>query len=205
MENKESFFNRIENHLSPFDLNRVKGAYYLAKFGHRSQIRKEIDNKGNALRYFEHVRRVALILIDETKTFDADLICTALLHDTLEDTQDINAEIIEQFFGINVAKYVKILTKSNNDNYIDRLMYGPWQTALVKACDRLDNLRSLDGCTKEFQKKQLKETYNKYMLMFDYHNCKKIKKLKINSVILESMKKYGFEFGEINESFTLIK
>ncbi len=65
MENKESFKLRIQPHFSPSDTLDVCLAYYLAKYGHRGQVRKELDSDGNPTRYFEHVRRVALILMDE--------------------------------------------------------------------------------------------------------------------------------------------
>jgi len=165
MENKASFFARLETRLAPSDLVRVRGAYYLAKFGHRAQVRKELGEDGNPLRYFEHVRRVALVLMDEAKVYDPDLICTALLHDTLEDTEDIDAHIIEQFFGANVARRVRLLTKAKDD-YVARLQSADHGTILVKMCDRLDNIRSLDGTTEEFRARQLKETWDKYMPVF---------------------------------------
>ena len=165
MENKASFFARLETRLAPSDLVRVRGAYYLAKFGHRAQVRKELGEDGNPLRYFEHVRRVALVLMDEAKVYDPDLICTALLHDTLEDTEDIDAHIIEQFFGANVARRVRLLTKAKDD-YVARLQSADHGTILVKMCDRLDNIRSLDGTTEEFKARQLKETWDKYMPIF---------------------------------------
>src|SRR5690606_4291152 len=112
-----------------------------------------------------------------------------LLHDALEDTQDIDAGILEQFFGSNVSKYVKFLTKSN-DNYIERLTYTPWQVLLVKACDRIDNLRSLDETTVEFKNKQLTETIEKYLPIFNLSNCKKLKRLKIGALVESLSVKY---------------
>lgn len=170
-ENKATFFARLDPRLSPSDLVRVRGAYYMAKYGHRAQVRKEKDADGNPLRYFEHVRRVAIVLMDEAHVYDPDLVCTALLHDTLEDTDDIDAQIIEQFFGKEVARRVRLLTKEPKEGYIDRLRTADRNTILVKACDRLDNLRSLDGdgVTEEFRQKQLMETQVKYRPLF--HIC----------------------------------
>lgn len=171
VENKSTFFARIEPRLSPSDLTRVRGAYYMAKYGHRAQVRKEKNADGNPLRYFEHVRRVALILMDEALVHDPDLICTALLHDTLEDTEDIDAQIIEQFFGKKVARRVRLLTKDPKEGYIDRIRAADKDTILVKACDRLDNLRSLRGdeITAEFRKTQIKETLRLYRPLFQTH------------------------------------
>lgn len=166
-ENKTTFFARLEPRLSPSDLIRVRGAYYMAKYGHRAQVRKETDEAGQPLRYFEHVRRVAIILMDEAKCYDPDLIITCLLHDTLEDTDDIDAPVIEQFFGKNVARRVRLLTKEPKEGYVDRLMSADEETVLCKACDRLDNLRSLHQTPAMFQVRQIKETAEVYLPLFE--------------------------------------
>jgi GTP pyrophosphokinase len=167
MENKASFFARLEPRLAPSELVRVRGAYYLAKYGHRAQVRKELGEDGNPLRYFEHVRRVALVLMDEARLFDPDLVCTALLHDALEDTEDIDALIVEQMFGRNVARRVRLLTKEPKEGYLDRLAQADTETLLIKACDRLDNLRSLAETSEEFRQKQVRETVEKYLPLFE--------------------------------------
>ena len=169
MENKESFQNRIRPYFSPSDQLDVKLAYCLAKFGHRAQLRKELV-EGKPTRYFEHVRRVAIILMDEMKIMDRDMIIAALLHDSLEDTHDLSAELLEHCFGQSVITYVKLLSKIPKEGYIERLQNCHiWQVLALKACDRLDNLRSLmiPGNTIEFQKKQIKETQEKYFPIFD--------------------------------------
>lgn len=165
-ENKASFFARLEPRLAPSELVKVRAAYYLAKYGHRAQVRKETDGQGHPLRYFEHVRRVAIVLMDEADCYDPDLICTALLHDALEDTEDIDSAIIEQMFGPAVARRVRLLTKDPKEGYVDRLKLADDETLLVKACDRLDNLRSLGETTSAFRKKQFLETLETYWPLF---------------------------------------
>src|SRR5208282_5301326 len=116
MENKESFQYRIQPYFSPSDQLDVKLAYSLAKFGHRAQVRKElVDNKPT--RYFEHVRRVALILVDEMKIMDRDMIIAALLHDSVEDTVDLTPELLEHCFGNEVITIVKLLSKVPKEGY----------------------------------------------------------------------------------------
>lgn len=166
-ENKAAFFARLEPRLAPSDMARVRGAYYLAKYGHRAQVRKELGEDGKPLRYFEHVRRVALVLMDEAKVFDPDAVITALLHDALEDTDDIDAKVIEQFFGATVARRVRLLTKDPKEGYAERLWDADWGTIAVKFCDRLDNLRSLDGCGEDFKAKQVKDTRVHYLSLFE--------------------------------------
>lgn len=166
MEDKAAFFARLKPMLAPSDLARVRGAYYLAKYGHRAQTRKELGPDGSPLRYFEHVRRVAIILMDEANVFDPDLVITCLLHDAMEDTEDIDASVIEQFFGCAVARRVRILTKDPKEGYVERLYAADMETVLVKACDRLDNLRSLEDCSETFIAKQLIETEGVYLPLF---------------------------------------
>lgn len=170
MENKESFQARIRPHFSPSIQLDIKLAYVLAKFGHRAQKRKELDESGNPTRYFEHVRRVALILMDEMKFMDKDLIIAALLHDVFEDTEDMTPELIEHSFGVKVVNLVKLLSKTPKEGYFDRLRSCTnYEVLALKACDRLDNLRSLmvPGTSLEFQKRQVKETEEIYFPIFD--------------------------------------
>ena len=169
MENKETFQTRIKPYLPPSQQLDVKLAYCLAKFGHRAQTRKELT-EGKPTRYFEHVRRVAIILMDEVKMFDRDMIIAALLHDSLEDCQDLTAELLEHTFGAEVVHIVTLLSKVPKEGYIERLGHcQDWKVLLIKACDRLDNLRSLmiPSTTFEFQEKQVRETKEYYFPIFD--------------------------------------
>jgi (p)ppGpp synthase/HD superfamily hydrolase len=170
MENKESFQKRLQPFFSPSGQLDIKLAYVLAKFGHRAQVRKELDVEGNPTRYFEHVRRVAIILMDELHIMDKNMIIAALLHDCFEDTEDITPELIEHSFGTDVVNIVKILSKVPKEGYHERLAHCcSWRVIAIKACDRLDNLRSLmtPGTTIEFQKKQIKETKEIYYPIID--------------------------------------
>ncbi len=168
MENRESFFERLEPFFVPSVLLNVQLAYTLAKFGHRAQVRKETTIDGVPMRYFEHVRRVALSLIDEVKIVTPELIISALLHDGIEDTRDLTPEMIEHCFGSDIAKIVKTLSKSPNEGYLERFyMSSDWRPYVIKGCDRLDNLKSLSKATHEFKLKQVTETRDKYYKLFD--------------------------------------
>jgi GTP diphosphokinase / guanosine-3',5'-bis(diphosphate) 3'-diphosphatase len=169
IENKETFRARIRPYFSPSDQHQIYWAYITAKFGHRAQVRKELV-EGKPTRYFEHVRRVAINLMDEMKIMDRDMICAALLHDAVEDTEDITPELIEHAFGSDVAAMVTLLSKVPKEGYHERLHNCKnWKVLAIKACDRLDNLRSLmiPGTTREFQKKQVQETQEYYFPLFD--------------------------------------
>jgi len=169
MENKETFQDRIRPYFSPSAQLDIKLAYCLAKFGHRAQTRKELT-EGKPTRYFEHVRRVSIVLMDEMKIWERDMIITALLHDALEDCDDLTPELLEHSFGTNVVSMIKSLSKVPKEGYIERLNNcHNWRVLVIKACDRVDNLRSLmvPGTTIDFQKKQIKETKEKYFSIFD--------------------------------------
>ncbi|HSD12326.1 MAG TPA: HD domain-containing protein, partial [Patescibacteria group bacterium] len=129
----------------------------------------EVDPEtGKKVRYFEHPRRVALILIDEVRCADPVMIMASLIHDCIEDTDIITPELIEHTLGTECARIVKMLSKVPKEGYLDRLMaYADWRVLVIKACDRLDNLRSLGSGNVEFQKKQIMETEEKYYPVFD--------------------------------------
>lgn len=167
LENHDTFFARLEPYFSPSQLRKIELAYVLAKYYHRAQNRNEVDDNGERVRYFEHVRRSALISVDVAKIVRTDTIIASVLHDSLEDTR-ISSEMIEDCFGAEVCSIVKVLTKKPKDGYIDRLMIcSDWRPYFVKACDRLDNLNTLKGCDKKFIEKQLHETEEKYYRLFD--------------------------------------
>jgi len=169
IENKETFNARMAPYFPPSDQLDIKLAYTLAKFGHRAQVRKELF-EGKPTRYFEHVRRVTLILADEMKIMDRDMIIAALLHDSIEDCKDLSPELLEHCFGNDVVSMVKLLSKTPKEGYIERLhTCQNWRVLALKACDRLDNLRSLmiPGVSLEFQKRQVEETKEKYFPLFD--------------------------------------
>lgn len=169
MENKESFYNRIKPFLAGSDEQEIKLAYYLAKYGHRAQVRKELVD-GKPQRYFEHPRRVAIIVMDELKMIRKDMIIPALLHDSLEDTEDLTPELLEHCFGSDITSIVKVLSKVPKEGYLTRLMIcTDWRVLAIKACDKLDNLRSLmvPGTSATFQKKQIAETKEHYYEIFE--------------------------------------
>jgi len=173
LENRESFFNRLKNPpfsclLSDEQVERIELAYILAKYGHRAQARRgEADDQGCPVRYFEHPRRVALTLLDELRLPDPAMIMAALLHDCVEDTWQISPAKIRLVGGEEVFRIVNLLSKNPKAGYLDRLRdFADWKTLVVKACDRLDNLRTLPENDRAFQRKQVEETAADYFPLF---------------------------------------
>ena len=64
--------------------------------------------------YFQHLIEVALI-IQEYYSGNDDLIAASLLHDCIEDSLDVNHEIILERFGKKVADIVQELTDNVSD------------------------------------------------------------------------------------------
>lgn len=167
-ENRESFFARLRPLLAPSELRKAESAYTFSKFEHRAQTRRELDDQGKPVRYFEHPRSTVLILVDEIGCVDIEMICILLLHDTLEDTR-LTAEQIEYNFGAVVARAVIRLTKIPKDGFYGRLLrYGTWRELLAKCVDQLHNLRSLISCQDlAFQEKQVRGFWKEYPDILD--------------------------------------
>lgn len=170
IENRESFTQRLTPLVPPGQILDIDLAYTLSKYVHRAQVRMETNAvTGQPLRYFEHPRRVALILLDTVGITDPVMICAALLHDTVEDSDELSPAAIERYWGVEVARLVQLLSKVPKEGYIERLnKHGDWRAILIKACDRLDNLRSLDPAdvSGEFRLRQAKETKEFYIPLF---------------------------------------
>jgi GTP diphosphokinase / guanosine-3',5'-bis(diphosphate) 3'-diphosphatase len=167
-ENRETFFKRLYPFFTPSELLKIELAYILAKNGHRHQVRKETDEHGDPVRYFEHVRRATLIGVDEAKIVRLDTVIATILHDGPEDTRDLRPEMIELCFGSDICSIIKPLTKDPKEGYSERLlMCRDWRVLFAKGCDRLDNLRSLAEASVDFRRKQVGETRNTYYRIFD--------------------------------------
>ncbi len=106
--------------------------------------------KGTNLPYLVHVVDVAMeILIAAPQSGDFDLplaVQTALLHDTVEDT-DTSIEEINQLFGHQIAVGVKALTKDESlpkddqiKDSVSRIRQLQKEIWAVKLADRIANL-----------------------------------------------------------------
>jgi len=184
LENRASFLKRLQD-LPKDVVNTIDFAYDLGKEAHRPQKRDGGE------RYFEHLRNVAIILIDECKIKDPDLIVACLLHDSVEDSAMFGNSTqaysewketanfrLSKVFNSQVAEMVITLTKPKVDGqelktkdeahnlYIKNLSAAPAKTILVKMADRLHNLRSLSATTPEKQRKIVAETREIYFPLF---------------------------------------
>jgi len=95
-------YKASKDYLKPKDINKIQKAYTFAYYAHDGQTRKD----GSA--YVSHPIEVAKILAD--LKMDPDTICSALLHDVLEDC-GVQKNSLLQIFGKDVANIVDGVSK----------------------------------------------------------------------------------------------
>jgi len=125
---------------APVSVSRWQLAASYAARAHEHQYRKDKKTP-----YIAHPMRVAMVVMHVFKCDDEIAICTAILHDTIEDTPT-DFDAIEKRFGIEIADCVATLTKNmllrepkREADYDKRLAKGSWQARLVKLADVYDN------------------------------------------------------------------
>jgi GTP diphosphokinase / guanosine-3',5'-bis(diphosphate) 3'-diphosphatase len=162
LPNRAGYFSIIHAMMPPKAFKLIEGAYRMAKEAHRKQKRDD------GSRYFDHPRRVSLILMIELKIGDWESCVSCLLHDVREDSFMLQAWTIRRLFGKEVLRSLGLLTKDPKEGYLDRLIhFGEIRDWIVKLCDRLDNMRTLEGCPPEKRQKQVDETRKHYLPLAD--------------------------------------
>lgn len=163
---REEFEKLLQFKMSPDNVKLVMKAYRLSKYGHKGQERD------NGERYFEHPKGTALIIINEFRIYDHEMIIAGILHDNPEDTFIFGAGEeafmeIEKEFSKRTAKLVRSVTKlpctpaekaQRDCQYYNNLFDDEIGAKIVKVADRIHNLRTLKHCNMQKQDKQLLET-----------------------------------------------
>ncbi|MCX8098326.1 MAG: HD domain-containing protein [Casimicrobiaceae bacterium] len=158
-----AFFDRLAPHLGAADLARVRSAWDFAERAHRGQFRAS----GEA--YISHPLAVAQILFETVP--DADALCAALLHDTVEDCA-VSLETLKEHFGPTVAAIVDAVSKfdtaalagtslSAAEETLRKLLAAGGRDRRVfalKLADRLHNVRTLDALRPAKRERVARET-----------------------------------------------
>jgi guanosine-3',5'-bis(diphosphate) 3'-pyrophosphohydrolase len=112
---------------------------------HSQQRRKDAD----ASPYINHPIALVSILAVEAGITDPDVLCAALLHDTIEDTNTAMEELVETF-GSEIAEIVaevtddKQLPKAERKRrQIEHASHLTPKARLVKLADKIANLRDV--------------------------------------------------------------
>lgn len=140
--------SKIKKYDHNADFSGINKAFDLAVRAHGTQLRASGDP------YYHHPVEVAMILAE--MKFDSSTIITAILHDTIEDT-DVTYQYLEKEFGEEIAKLVDGVTKLTKIEYQPETirqaenfrklllaMSEDIRVLLVKLADRLHNMRTLN-------------------------------------------------------------
>ena len=167
MLNEQQLINKIKVYNNFIDVDKLKKAYEFAESAHATQKRHSGDP------YISHPIAVANILAE--LRLDGPTITTALLHDTIEDT-NITYQDVESKFGKEIADLVDGVTKlSKLENQGKEITLGEnfrklilatakdIRVLLVKLADRLHNMRTISSIASDEKRMRIaKETMEIY-------------------------------------------
>ncbi|MCU0755247.1 MAG: HD domain-containing protein [Xanthomonadales bacterium] len=112
---------------------------------HRMQRRKDAE----ASPYINHPIALAAVLAVEAGIDDPVVLCAAVLHDTVEDTETSFAEL-DEHFGAAIAAVVAEVTddkaldkQARKELQVQRAAHSSKAARLVKLADKICNLRDL--------------------------------------------------------------
>ncbi len=172
--------NTCKSYLDEDSLAKIEEAYRYAAEHHRDQRRRSGEP------YINHPVEVAIILAGDLH-MDEDTICAALLHDTVEDTDATNEDLVERF-GQTVADLVDGVTKltqvtvssidEKQANNLRKMFLGmsrDIRVVIIKIADRLHNMRTLAALPTEKRRFKAKETMDVYAPLADRLGISSIK------------------------------
>ncbi|MCX6129669.1 MAG: bifunctional (p)ppGpp synthetase/guanosine-3',5'-bis(diphosphate) 3'-pyrophosphohydrolase [Proteobacteria bacterium] len=165
-EEYQGLLRSLDTYMPHIDKKPIQLAYEYAAKCHITQKRASGEP------YITHPLAVASIV--STLKLDTPSIVAAILHDTVEDTSSTLDEI-EQLFGPEVRDLVDGLTKiskikfrSNEEKLAENFrkmivaMAKDLRVILIKLCDRLHNMRTMDNLSLEKRKRIAQETLDIY-------------------------------------------
>ena len=127
------------------ELTLLLKALAFAAHKHRDQRRKDAE----ASPYINHPIALADVLVNEGGVTDVEVLCAALLHDTVEDTATTHEEL-SGAFGARVARIVaevtddKALSKAERKRLqVEHAAALSFEAKLVKLADKICNLRDV--------------------------------------------------------------
>nr|WP_241264152.1 bifunctional GTP diphosphokinase/guanosine-3',5'-bis pyrophosphate 3'-pyrophosphohydrolase [Bowmanella dokdonensis] len=162
----EGLKQKISEYLPAGQVADIQRAYVVARDAHEGQMRSSGDP------YITHPVAVAGILAD--MRLDHETLMSALLHDTIEDTQVSKQDLIDHF-GESVADLVEGVSKldkiqfrskkeaqAENFRKMIMAMTQDIRVILVKLADRTHNMRTLGALRPDKRRRIARETLEIY-------------------------------------------
>jgi len=162
----DDLVTRVRNYHPNADADLLRKAYDFSEKAHKGQMRKSGDP------YFIHPTSVAGVITE--LRLDTASVCAGLLHDVAEDTL-ATIEDIEKEFGREIGQLVDGVTKLSNLTFQSKedkqaenfrkmvvAMARDIRVLLIKLCDRIDNMRTLEFMKPEAQERIARETMEIY-------------------------------------------
>lgn len=178
-----------------YDTSKIISAYQFAAKAHEGQLRS------SGQPYIIHPLAVAELLLE--LGMDTDTICAALLHDVVEDTPATDAQV-RALFGRDVANLVDGVTKLTQipvfrqdqkkaENILKMLlaMDEDVRVMIIKLCDRMHNMRTLQYRPEHKQQQQAYETMNVYAPIAGRLGMKKIQE-ELETLSLYYLDPFGY-------------
>ena len=166
LERYQALEDKVSAYTPNLDTQRLFSAFTYADAEHHGQLRKSGEP------YIIHPLAVADIVAD--LGLDVDSVIAALLHDCIEDTNATHDEIAKKF-GAPVAALVEGVTKLTRVQYVSKeeeqmenlrkmlmAMAQDIRVILIKICDRLHNMRTMEYQSPKKQREKSLETMEIY-------------------------------------------
>ena len=166
LERYQALEDKVSAYTPNLDTQRLFAAFTYADAEHHGQLRKSGEP------YIIHPLAVADIVAD--LGLDVDSVIAALLHDCIEDTNATHDEIAKKF-GAPVAALVEGVTKLTRVQYVSKeeeqmenlrkmlmAMAQDIRIILIKICDRLHNMRTMEYQSPKKQREKSLETMEIY-------------------------------------------
>ena len=162
----EEFYEKIKKIYSDIELENIRHAYEVAKQAHKAQLRRSGEP------YIIHPIAVAGILAD--LGMDSQSLIAALLHDTVEDTEITNEDIVKNFgeeiaqLVDGVTKLAKVPTETKAEAQAENIrkmllaMSNDIRVIIIKLADRLHNMRTINYVREEKRRETALETLEIY-------------------------------------------
>ena len=164
-----------------YDMDLITRAYEYAADLHEGQYRQSSEE------YICHPIAVAQICAN--LGYGTDCVCAALLHDVVEDCPEKTSQKeITRLFGERISflvngltklKGIEFMTKEEEDVKNIRKMFASmsedYHVILVKLCDRLHNMRTLESLPEDKRRRIALETMHIFAPLANKLGIKKIK------------------------------